>query len=206
MEKEVAKKLISVCESLTQMLEEALKRYPHLTEESIKEAEALKKEVERHASELTGYLVSKSSTEERGRDWGKPFLAIASNFDRIGFNIDGVLDRLKRMVHEDIYFSDRGIREVSDVARETIDLLKNLPDLITTQNRLLAEQIKEKGKALFKTIDIFSEEHEQRLIEGVCMPKSAPIYLGLLESFKAMTFHVLEISERVVSLKDPLEP
>ena len=201
MGKEVSEKLISVCESLTQMLEEAFRRYPHLTEESIKEAEALKKDVERHTSGLTGYLISKSSTEERGREWVKPFLAIASDFDRIGFNIDGVLDRLKRMVHEDIYFSDRGIREVSDVARETIDLLKNLPDLIATQNRLLAEQIKEKGKVLFRTIDAYSEEHEQRLIEGVCMPKSAPIYLGLLESFKAMTFHVLEISEKLVNLE-----
>ena len=201
MEKEVAEKLISVCEGLTQMLEEAFRRYPHLTEESIKEAEALKKEVQWNTSELTGYLISKSSPEERGRDWGKPFLAITSNLDRIGFNLDGVLDRLKRMVHEDIYFSDRGIREVSEVVWETIDLLKNLPDLITTQNRLLAEQIKGKGKALFRTIDIYSEEHEQRLIEEVCMPKSAPIYLGLLESFKAMTFHILEISEKLVNLE-----
>lgn len=205
MERDVQQRMIGLCQSLVRMLDLMFRRFPHLTPVSIGEGEEMKKEFERESSELTRLLLEASKTRQDGREWVKPFLGLLSHFDRMAYNVDGVLDRLKKMVYEGILFSDRGVREVSHVAGETIDLMQNLPDLITTRNRLLAQQIQEKGKNLFKAIDTYAEEHEERLIEGVCMPKSAPIYLGLLESFKAMAFHILEISEKLVGPGNRLE-
>lgn len=180
------------------MLDLLFRRFPHLTEESIREGVEARKEIEKQSSELTRLLLERSKARKDGRDWVKPFLSIVSHFDRMVYNAEGILDRLRRMVDEGLLFSDRGIKEVRDVVGETIDLMENLPDLITTRNRLLAQQMREKGKHLFQRIGDYAEEHEERLIEGLCMAKSAPVYLGLLESFKAMTFHILEISEKLV--------
>jgi Na+/phosphate symporter len=79
-------------------------------------------------------------------------------------------------------------------------LLENLPDLILTQNKLLAQRIGEEGRSMFKIANGYSEEHEERLIQGICMPKSSPIYLGIIESLKGVIGHVLEVSERIVSI------
>lgn len=200
MDRQVQEKLIAVCQSFVRLLDLLFRRFPHLTEDVIREGEEARKEIDKNSSEMMRLLLHESKARQDGREWVKPFLGLASHCDRMAYNVDGILDRLERMTREGLLFSDRGVREVSTVARETIDLMENLPDLIATRNRLLAQQIQQNAKNLFKTIDDYAEEHEERLIEGLCMPKSAPIYLGLLESFKALTFHSLEISERVVNL------
>jgi Na+/phosphate symporter len=81
-----------------------------------------------------------------------------------------------------------------------MDLLERLPDLILTQNKLLAQHIGEQVRSVFKIANGYSEEHEERLIQGVCTPKSTPIYLGILESLKGIIAHTLEVSGKIVSL------
>jgi len=200
MEGDIGQRMIKISESLNNMLEMTLQGFRKSQEKGIKEAEAIREEVKRHSSDLTRFLVERSLSRDRGKEWVKPYLAIVSSFDRMGYNLDGVLDRLKKRGHEQVLFTDRAIKEISDVFQETIDLLKNLPDLIITQNKLLAQQLKEKGKTIFGMADHYSEEHEQRLIEGVCVPQSSPLYLDILFSLKGIVAHLLDISEKIVML------
>jgi len=200
MEKEVGEKATRVCQSLIKMLELAFQGFRRGTEESIRQAEEVRHEVRQYSSELTGFLISRSSSSEKGREWAKPFLSIASSFDRMTFNIEGILDRLKIKAQNHILFSDRGVKEINDVFQEAMKLLENLPDLISTQNKLLAERIGEEGRSVFKIANGYSLEHEERLIQGICMPKSSPIYLGILEGLKGVIGHTVEVSGKIVSL------
>jgi Na+/phosphate symporter len=104
------------------------------------------------------------------------------------------------MVRGHIFFSDSAVKEVNDVFQEAMDLLESLPDLILTSNKLHAQHIGEQVKSILKIANGYSEEHEERLIQGVCMPKSSPAYLGLLESLKGIIGHVLEVSGKIASL------
>ena len=198
-DKEVGEKMIKLSQDLTKMLEMALQGFGTMTEKSVKETEKIKKEVQKSSSELARFLISKGAPGEKGSEWAKPFLSMSSSFDRMSYNIEGILDRLKRMAQEDIPFSDRAITETTHIFQEVIGLMKSLPDLILTQNKILFQHIQEKGKAVFKEADAYSEEHERRLIEGVCMPKASPVYLAILESVKAITMHVADLSERIAS-------
>jgi Na+/phosphate symporter len=200
MERELGEKIIRVCQSLIKMLELAFQGFRRGTEESIRKAEEVRNEVRQYSSELTGFLISRSSSSEEGREWAKPFLSMASSFDRMTFNIEGILDRLKIKSQNNILFSDRGVKEINDVFQEAMKLLENLPDLISTQNKLLAQRIGEEGRSVFKIANGYSVEHEERLIQGICMPKSSPIYLGILEGLKGVIGHTLEVSGKIVSL------
>lgn len=200
MDQEIGGKMIKICESLNEMLELNFRGFRKPQDRSIEEAEEIRKKVQRYSSELTRFLVEKSLSKERGKEWVKPYVAIVSSFDRMGYNLDGILDRLKTMAHEQVLFTDRAIKEINDVFQETIRLVENLPDLLLTQNRLLALQIEEKGKSILKMADRYSEEHEQRLIEGVCVPQSFPLYLDILFSLKGIIAHTIQVSERLVTL------
>ena len=200
MDREINEKMIRVCESLNRMLNLTFQGFRKSAEMSVKEAEEMGKEVQRYSSELTQFLVGRSLSRNGRKEWVKPYLSIVSGFDRMGYNLDGILDRLKKMVHEQVLFTDRAIHEISDVFQETIHLLENLPDLVLTQNKLLAQQIELKGKAIFEMTDNYSQEHEQRLIEGFCVPKSSPLYLDILLSLKGIVAHTIEISERMMTL------
>jgi Na+/phosphate symporter len=200
MDKEAEEKILRVCQSLIKMLELSFQGFRRGTEESLREAENVKNEVRQHSSELTSYLISKSSLSEKGREWAKPFLSIASSFDRMTFNIEGILERLRVKAQNHILFSDRGVKEINDIFQEAMKLLENLPDLILTQNKLLAQRIGEEGRSVFKMANGYFEEHEERLMQGICMPKSSPIYLGIFESLRGVIAHTLEVSGKIVTL------
>jgi len=200
MDREISGRMIELCRSLSEMLEMTFQAFRKSTEKSIREAEEVRNEVQRYSSEMTRFLVAKSSAATTGKEWVKPCISIVSSFDRMGYNMDGILDRLKKKVREEMLFTDRAIKEINDVFQEAMNLLENLPDLILTQNKLLAQQMGEKGKLIFKMADQYSEEHEQRLIEGVCVPKSSPLYLDILFSLKGIIVHILEISGKIVTL------
>ena len=202
MEKDVEERLILVCRSEIKMLELIFEGFRTLTEKSIKEADRAKEEVRRDSAELARFVIEKSSPSEKGKEWAKPYLSMASSFDRMGYNMEGMVGRLTSMVKDHILFSDRAVKEVNDIFQEAMDLLESLPDLIQTKNKLLAQHLGEQVRSILKIANGYSEEHEERLIQGVCIPKSSPLYLGLIESLKGIITHTLEVSGKIVSLSN----
>jgi Na+/phosphate symporter len=200
MDKEVGEKMIQVCQSLIKMLEMSFQGFRKLSEESFSKVEETRKEVQHHSTELAKFIISKSASSQKGKEWAKPYLSMASSFDRMTHNIEGIVDRLKAMVRDHILFSDRALREVNEIFQEAMDLLESLPDLILTQNKPMAQHIGEQVRSVFRIANGFSEEHEERLVQGICMPKSSPMYLGVLESLKGVIAHTLEVSGKIVSL------
>ena len=200
MDKEIREKMILVCQNLTKMLELAFDGFRRPTEKPFKEAEEVKDKIHHHSSDLTSFIISKSPSSEKGREWAKPYLSIASSFDRMTYNIEGILDRLRAKSQSHILFSDQAVKEVNDVFQEAMKLLGKLPDLITTQNKILAQRIGEEGRSMFKIANGYSEDHEERLIQGICVPKHSLIYLGIIESLKGVIVHTLEVSGKIASL------
>jgi len=200
MDKEITEKMILVSQNLMKMLELAFEEFRRPTEKTFKEGVEVKDKIHQYSSELTSFIISKSPSSEKGREWAKPYLSIASSFDRMTYNIEGILDRLKAKSQNHILFSDRAVKEVNDVFQEAMKLLESLPNLVTTQNKLLAQRIGEEVRSIFKIANGYSEEHEERLLQGICVPKSSPIYLGILESLKGVIVHTLEVSGKIVSL------
>ena len=200
MDKEVGERMIRVCRSLIKMLESSFQGFRKHSEEALKEVEKVKDEIRKKSSELAHFLILKSSPYEKGKEWAKPYLSMASSFDRMTFNIEGIVDRLKSKVQERILFSDRAVKEINDVFQEAMNLLGSLPNLILTQDELLARHIGEQVRSVFKIANGYSEGHEERLIQGVCVPKHSPIYLGILESLKGIIAQTLEVSGKIVSV------
>ena len=206
MDKEIREEMVRVCQTLMRMLELAFEGFRRPTEKSFKEAMEVKDKIHHYSSELTTSVISKTPSSEKGMAWAKPYLSIASSFDRMTYNIDGILDQLRAKAQNHILFSDRAVKEVNDVFQEAMRLLENLPDLILTQNKLLAQRIGEEVRSIFKIANGYSEEHEERLIQGICVPKSSPTYLGIIESLKGVIGHTLEVSGKIVSLSSKSSP
>ncbi len=200
MDKEIKGRMVLVCQYLMKMLNLASEAFRKPTEKSFKEAEKVKDRILQYSSELTSFVISKSPSNEKGKGWAKPYLSIASSFDCMTYNIEGVLDRLRAKSENHILFSDGAVKEVNDILQEVMRLLEYLPNLITTENKLLGQRIGEEGRSVFEVANAYSEEHQERLIQGICEPKHSPIYLGILESLKGVVVHMLQVSGKIVSL------
>jgi Na+/phosphate symporter len=200
MDKEIKGKMVLVCQNLMRMLNLASVAFREPTGKSFKEAEEVKDTILQYSSELTSFIISKSPSSEKGKGWAKPYLSIASSFDRMTYNIEGILERVRGKSENHILFSDGAVKEVNDIFQEAMRLLEYLPNLITTENKLLGQRIGEEGRSVFEIVNTYSEEHEERLIQGICEPKHSPVYLGMLESLKGVMVHTLAVSGKIVSI------
>jgi phosphate:Na+ symporter len=182
------------------MLELAFEGFRRPTEESFKEVEEFEDRIHQYSSELTTFIISKSPSSEKEKELVKHYLSIASSLDRMAYNIEGALDRVRGKSENHILFSDQAVKEVNGVFQETMRLLENLPNLLTTESKSLAQRIGEEGRSTIKIADGYSEVHEERLIDRICEPKHSPIYIGIIESLKGVTVHTLAVSGKIVSL------
>jgi Na+/phosphate symporter len=200
MDKEIKGKMILVCRSLRKMLQLAFEGFQKPTEKFFEEAEEFEDKIYEYSSELTSFIISKSPSSEKEKEWVKPYLSIASSLGRLTHNIQGILDRSRGKYENHILFSDQALKEVNDVFQETMRLLENLPNLLTTESKSLAQRIGEEGRSMLKIAEAYSEDHEERLINGICVPKHSPLYLSIIESLKGVMVHTLAVSGKIVSL------
>ncbi len=200
MDKEIKEKMIQVCRNLMKTLELASEGFQTPTEKFFEQAEELEDKIYEYSSELTSFIISKHPSSEKEKDWVKPYLSIASSLGRLAYNIQGILDRVRGKSENHILFSDEAVNEVNDVFQEALKLLKNLPDLLGTESKSLARRIGEEGRSMFKIADDYSEEHEERLIDGICVPDHSPLYLSMLESLKGVMVQTLAVSGKIAAL------
>jgi Na+/phosphate symporter len=200
MDKEIKGKMILVCQNLMRMLELAFEGFQRPTEASFREVEVFEDKIYETSSELTGFIISKTPPTEKEKEQIKPYLSIASSLGLLTYNIQSTLDRVRGKFENHIVFSDQADKEVNDLFQETMELLKNLPDLFATGSKSLAQQVGEQGRSMFKIADGYSEVHEERLINGICVPKHSPLYLGIIESLKGVIVQTLAVGGKIVSL------
>jgi len=50
---------------------------------------------------------------------------------------------------------------------------------------------------MFKIANGYSEERKEGLIQGICVAKSSPIYLRIIESLKGVIRHTLEVNGKI---------
>ena len=98
--------------------------------------------------------------------------------------------------------SDKSVKEAYKLFDETLVMLNSASNCVSTGNVDLAKNLDGNGKRLCEPADEYAIFYEDRLIAGVCTPKSAHIYLGILESFRSVIWHVRNIlQELFVELK-----
>ena len=200
MDKKIREKMIRVCQNLMRMLELAFEEFRNPSEESLKEAEEVEDKIHQYSSELTSFIISKNAPRKNGKERIKPYLSIASSLGLLNYNIQSTLDRIRGKSENHILFSDQAVKEVNGVFEQAVGLLGDLPSLFTTEDKSLAQRIGEGGRSVIKMADAYSDEHEERLIDGICIPEHSPIYLNILESLKGVTVHTLAVSGKIVAL------
>ncbi len=144
----------------------------------------------------------KSLQDENVEEGVQRFIPIPEHFNRIAKGLDKLLNATKKKIKEDILFSDKSVKETYRLFDETLILLNSVSNCISTSNGDLAKNMDGNGMRLCELTDEYAIFHEDRLIAGVCTPKSAPVYLDILESFRSVNWHVRKIlQEFFVELK-----
>jgi Na+/phosphate symporter len=191
-------------------LEDGLYRLAHKTAEALQltsegfnlhsrrhleEAMKLAKEVHETHTNLTQGLLKELGDHKEELDQVKKLITIPGHLERIGDCCESIIAVTHTKIKEGTLFSDKAVSEVNAIFNGTLGLVKSAGDIILTKNVLLTKHIVVESDNLCNKADDSATMHEERLILGICNPKSGSMFLDMLDSLKSILFHLKKIAE-----------
>ena len=142
-------------------------------------------------TELKSLIARKSEDEQpavvRAHDI-LPYLRI------IGDNIGGCADPIEQKIRGAVLFSDKAVTQANFLFDQHSGMVRSVLDIIKTNNEFLKKYVLEESHKLGQVCLTFATEHEERMIEGLCLPQAAPIFLSLLDRMRTIAQQEVEIA------------
>lgn len=166
---------------------------------SLNECEAKIKEISENEKILTPEFVEKAKKNSDLR----VYIFVPGHIEKMGHFIENVIRCTRVKIREGISFSDRAVSEITFLMERLQEVLKNVSDIILARNSIMREYVKESVAEIGRSANNFATLHEERLIEGLCMPEASPLFLDILDAIKVIAWHAKEIAEKLTELYKP---
>ena len=127
----------------------------------------------------------------------KPYISVPTHLLGISDNIEKLVELLNKKIKDNILFSDRAVTEVSFLLQRLADILGPVSDIILARNIILGRYIQESEAGVTKRAIEYTTLHEERLIEGLCLPVASSLYINMLDAIKGIAWHAKEIATRL---------
>lgn len=147
-------------------------------------------EIEAVLKKLEGGKARKSAGEQPvflGLSGIYPHLQIISQ------NLGALADPIQKKIKDGVLFSDKAVSQTNYLFDTQTGLLRSVLDILKTNNEFLKRYTETEARNLIQACINFATEHETRLIEGLCQPQAAPLFLAILESMRLMGQQEMEI-------------
>ncbi len=163
---------------------------------SRQDLEALKILTEKAASEINRALQSLQATAAKSPAERTQVLvrqSILTHLQIIADNLAGLASPLQRKIKDGILFSDKAVSQTNQLFDRQAGILRSLLDALKTGNTVLKKFLEGEAQKLTQDCTDFATEHEARLIEGLCLPQAAPLFLAILDRMRIVARHALDI-------------
>lgn len=179
--------LIDMLQDIQGMLGAVIRGFNQHDLSALKEAEEIGKRIDRKEKELTPLILESSQS---GDEIDRQLINFPGYMERMGDNLESILNTIRTKIKDGILFSDKAVNEINDLFDKTAELVNCIKDLLLTHNPVLLNYVIEKGAEYYNLATDYETEHEERLIKGVCLPRSSPIYLDIIDSLKEIVWYV----------------
>lgn len=140
---------------------------------------------------LTEKVVGEIKEEPRASSYA----SVPSHIGRIGDSLGRIALSIKAKTRDNVLISDKATAELDYLFGRTRDIMVNARDMVLAPNTLVAMHMAESEQAVETIAAAYATKHEERLIEGLCAPKSSHIYIQMLDAFKSIAWHAKEIAK-----------
>ena len=117
--------------------------------------------------------------------------------DEMVGNLVELLENLRVMLDDAVPFTERAVREINSLFGTGVELLECARDALLTENRVLVRHMLAAGTQHAQLANDYAMAHQQRLAEGVCLPRASAVYLAMLEHLKGVGHHTRRIAEEL---------
>jgi Na+/phosphate symporter len=163
---------------------------------------ALHKEV---VSEITNAIktvegtLAKKAAGERAE--GLKGQSVLTRLQLIAEKLGSLTDPIDKKIKNGVLFSEKAVSQTNYLFDHQAGMLRSLLDILKTDNAMLKRFVQEEGQKLIQDCINFATEHEDRLIEGLCLPQAAPIFLSILDNMRTAAQHEVDIAQILAKKK-----
>jgi len=181
--------LVPVLEKLTDMILLARKAFNRQNISFLDEADQIRSRLGRELETVrTSLQQSQMDVDER------IYLQnLLSHVEMIKEEISELQEPLRKQIAGGILFSDKAISQTNFLFDHEAGIFRSLEDILVTGNHILVNYVSNKVDDMHHFCTEFATDHEARLIEGLCQPQAAPIFLAILDCIRDVSYHEKEI-------------
>jgi Na+/phosphate symporter len=187
-----------MCDQNIQMLTVTARAFAAQTATTLEPARKLGRDVHQLEKALTEILVKQLAEEDQALVKSKELLFVPMHLERVGDNIEFLIRAIHSMIQDGIPFTERAMSEVNTLFKQNIELLECVRDAVLTKNKVLMRHIVEQSNQLDTRVDECALLHQQRMIEGICVPKASSLYLAILDYLKGIQSHCRQIASKLL--------
>jgi hypothetical protein len=162
---------------------------------SLDECEAKAKEMHQTEKALTEGFIEDAKVDPDAR----VYVSVPGHIERMVNFIENIVGCIRAKIRDGILFSDKAVSETTFLLERLQDVLRNTSDIILSRNVILREYVKESAAEINRSANEFATMHEDRLIEGLCMPVASPLFLHMLDAIKGIAWHAMSIAEKLTA-------
>jgi Na+/phosphate symporter len=104
----------------------------------------------------------------------------------ISRSLDALADPIQKKIKDGVLFSDKAVSQTNYLFDTQAGMLRSVLDILKTNNEFLKRYTETEARNLIQACINFATEHETRMIEGLCLPQAAPLFLAILKSMRMM--------------------
>jgi Na+/phosphate symporter len=151
---------------------------------------ALNRDIDAAVKKLDGFIALAGPVDKKKfTGWRDVLLRLRQVAQEI---VDLKAPILKK-IQDSVLFSDKALAQTNTLFDSQAGLLRSILDILHTDNDYLKKLVRDQAKHMEQNCADFATEHESRLIEGLCSPQAAPIFLAILEKFRHMAYEATQM-------------
>jgi Na+/phosphate symporter len=183
--------VLAMADEVVRMLKFTRESFSHLDAAPLEDATRLGRQLHRQERGFVEHMMDRSGA---ARD---ELVFVPMHLERIADNIELLAGSIGKLLVDGVLFTDRARRETRALLDAAVELLEGLRDALRTGNRTLVRYVLETGRSVEARANDYALFHEQRLIEGVCLPRSSSVYLAVLDQLKGIEWHARQIASKL---------
>ncbi|MFB3816317.1 MAG: hypothetical protein ACE147_01525 [Candidatus Methylomirabilales bacterium] len=189
--------VLEMCDEAGQMLRLAREAFLHPSPQTQARLAALAQELHRREKRLTDH----AAMEVRERPWSlgpaEHLAFLPAGLERVGDCIEG-LARCQSILHgEGLGYSERAIGEMMSLYGRAAALLDTFTTILRTGACHELPGLRRAGEEFEALCDTVALSHQERVLQGICLPRASSVFLSMLDSFREIERYVRRMSVSV---------
>lgn len=144
--------------------------------------------------------IARASFDKKERAQAVLYADITADLEIIGDYCKDILERVEVKIQEKLLFSDDAVKEFEELYLKTEAALKEVAEALKKDSPGLARRVLKNEEHIDSLVDEYREHHNQRLIQGLCVPMACNMFLNILDFTAAVYYHAKKISRNLLKI------